>query len=173
MQKLSIGPILMSQLIELLRFHVEYVSMIKPSELEILNRKIKKVHIEGYKRYGAFDPPRRDSISVTSATFLTINSHSSYHYVEIKKRFGTCSCFSTLAFESLIGFLRQMLDKHKSRHPSQVFLLKRFYENISIEDIAKQSKLKFNSAPGEFSLHGLKVGSLEEIIAKQGLVSFL
>lgn len=95
--------------------HVNYVTVLSQDVIQVnilnnLESIIHEVHSEGFVFYEQFRNVRIDNqFSVAKRAFLTINSHTSSHYIEMIKKFGCIACFSTLAFESRIGKFRELL----------------------------------------------------------------
>lgn len=112
---------------------------------------------------------RPSTFSVTNRSFLTINSHTTYPYVELVKRFGTTSCFGTLAFESKIGELRKLCDAHRSRHSAQVTLPKLYWEATLIDIYFEDNPYKFVRINAEMRKVS-KTGELMELISESGLI---
>lgn len=84
-------------------------------------------------------------------------------------RFGTTSCFSTLAFESKIGELRRLGDIHRSRHPTQVTLPKLYWETTLMSSYLEENPYKFVRTNAEVHKHS-DDGELVELITESGLI---
>lgn len=165
----------MLAVISIFETHVHYVALLSAHEiseivLEGLLNKIYHVHRVGssiYERFG--DSPSNNMYSVTNRNFLTTNSHTTYHYVELVKRFGSTSCFSTLAFESKIGDLRKLCDSNRSRHSAQITLPKQYWEKTLAFFYLKKSSYVFDQSNSEVYLPSKK-DPLVELITSSGLV---
>lgn len=139
----------------LFKMHVEYVATIQShwideNRFQFLMEQIQFVHSLGFQVYGSNAPSsNRDPYSVTSRQFLTINSHTTYHYPELIKRFGSTPCFNTLAFESEIGLIRSDNDKHRSRHSCQNEMITRYWDNSLTKRFFRESNYCFDAETGE------------------------
>lgn len=150
--------------------HVQYVALLASHEissetLDGIIEKIHEVHREGSEFYEKF----RKSKRIAASKFLTIDSHTAYHYVDLIKRFGSVPCFSSIAFGKSIRGLRNMCNENYSRRSARIALPKKYWVDTLVDCYIHKNRYSLNKKNDEIVKESRK-GKILEIVTSSGLV---